>query len=346
MVFDLRSDTVTRPDAAMRAAMAEAAVGDDVLDGDPTTRALEERLAALLGQERALFFPSGIMANQTALAVLGPPGTEVLCEQDAHVLTWEEAAAAAHSGLQLRGVPGERGRLTVAALDAAWRPPSRLVPRVSILELENTHLSAGGAVLPVARFQELVGWARERKLAVHLDGARLWHAHVATGCALREWGALADTVMVTLSKGLGCPVGSVLAGSEALIDEAWRVRRRMGGGLRQSGMLAAAGLFALERNLPLLSEDHEKARLLACGFARIPSLRVTEPETNVVMIDLMDEAPPTESVLDSLARRGVRLSRFGERRVRAVTHRDFALADVERVVTLVGDVLTAEGASP
>lgn len=340
-IVDLRSDTVTRPPPGMRRAIADAEVGDDVLDGDPTTRALEERVAALLGQERALFFPSGIMANQAALAVLGRPGTDVLCDTEAHILVWEDDAAAALSGLQLRGLPAPGGLLDVSTLDAGWRPPSRLTPRVSILALENTHLGSGGRILPVADLERLAGWARERDLRVHLDGARLWHAAVAADTPASAWGRQADTVMVTLSKGLCCPAGSLLAGAEGLMEEAWRVRRRLGGAMRQSGMLAAAGLWALDHVLPGLADDHAKAGHLARELGRHAPLEVTIPETNVVMIDLPEGGPEAGAALGALAREGVRVSRFGARRLRCVTHRDVSWSGVEKAVAVLGSILTA-----
>ncbi|RMH16442.1 MAG: low specificity L-threonine aldolase, partial [Gemmatimonadetes bacterium] len=227
-VVDLRSDTVTRPSPGMREAMRDAEVGDDVLGDDPTVRALEERVAGLLGKERALFFPSGIMANQTALAVLGRPGGEVVVEARAHLVSYEYGAAAALSGLQVRTVEAPYGVLTPAQVEAALRPPSRYLPETVLVALENTHMDSGGRVMPPAVARAHRALADRHGLPIHLDGARLWHAAAAAGVEPRAYAELADTVMVALSKGLGAPVGSMLAGPAAVLEAAWRVRRRFG----------------------------------------------------------------------------------------------------------------------
>jgi threonine aldolase len=319
---DLRSDTVTRPTAGMREAMAGAEVGDDVLDGDPTTRALEELVAELLGKERALFFPSGVQANQTALALHGWPGSEVILEAGAHIFHYEEGAAAVLSGLQLRTVPTGDGLLTAPLVRDAIRPRSPYMHSTCLVALENTHNSAGGRILPLETMAEIRDVALAAGLPVHLDGARLWHACVATGVAPSRYGALADTVMVCLSKGLGAPVGSLLAGTAEAMERAWRIRRRLGGGMRQSGILAAAGLHALEFHRDRLAEDHARARDLARGAAAIQGLDVQVPETNIVMVDLVVEGVSAGDVLDELSRDGILMVQFGPRRLRAVTHMD------------------------
>lgn len=321
-MVDLRSDTVTRPSPAMREAMIGAEVGDDVLDHDPTTLALEKRVAEVLGKERALFFPSGVQANQTALAVLGRPGTEVVCEAGAHIFNYEESAGAALSGLQLHPVPTPDGLLTPEAVEGAIRPPSPYAPVTSLVALENTHNSAGGKILPLETARVIREVALGRELPLHLDGARLWHACAATGHAPSDYGALAETVMVCLSKGLGAPVGSLLAGSAELMERAWRIRRRLGGGMRQSGILAAAGLFALEHNRDRLEEDHRRARELARGVGEMAGLTAGVPDTNIVMIDLEDPDRTPAEVLEKLAGEGVLMVPFGPRRLRAVTHLD------------------------
>jgi threonine aldolase len=331
-LVDLRSDTVTRPTPAMREAMFSAEVGDDVLDHDPTTLALEERVADLLGKERALFFPSGVQANQTALAVLSRPGSEVILEAGAHIFNYEEGAGAALSGLQLRPVSTPDGLLSADLLQEAIRPSSPYVLPTSLVALENTHNGAGGKVLPLSVAREIRGVAEEAGLPVHLDGARLWHACVETGHEPAEYGAIADTVMVCLSKGLGAPVGSLLAGDEGVMDRAWRVRRRLGGGMRQSGILAAAGLHALEHHRERLAEDHARARRLAKGASEIPGLSVAMPETNIVMIDITADGVTPSDILEALSRVGVLMAGFGPRRVRAVTHLDVDDAGVTRAV--------------
>ena len=317
---DLRSDTVTRPTLAMREAMVSAEVGDDVLDHDPTTLVLEERVAEILGKERALFFPSGIQANQTALAVLGRPGAEAILEAGSHILNYEEGAAAALSGLQLRPVPTPDGLLSPELVEAAIRPASPYVIPTSLIAIENTHNGAGGKILPLETARGIQKVARGAGLPLHLDGARLWHACVETGRPPAEFGAVADTVMVCLSKGLGAPVGSLLAGSGDLMERAWRIRRRFGGGMRQSGMLAAGGLYALEHHRDRLAEDHVRARDLARGVSEIPGLSVATPETNIVMIDIVAHGVTPGRVLDSLSDMGVLMTGFGLRRLRAVTH--------------------------
>lgn len=322
-VVDLRSDTVTRPSNGMRAAMAAAEVADDMLDGDPTTARLQRQIAALLDKEAALFFPSGVMANQAALAVLGTPGTEVLFEQDSHVFHFEEGAVGAHLvGLQMRPVPTADGALTVDVLERSFRVASRFTPRDSVLVIENTHLMSGGRVMDTKTTRGLVELAHARGLRVHLDGARLWHAAAALGNEPTDLCAGVDTVMISLSKGLGAPAGSILAGSQADMDKAWRVRRRLGGGMRQTGVLAAAALYALDEHRDDFAADHRRARQLAAVVCECAGLRAQEPETNIVLVDVEGGAAATEALLDALEGEGVRLIRFGPMRVRAVFHRD------------------------
>jgi len=338
-VVDLRSDTVTRPTPGMREAMARAEVGDDVLDHDPTTLALEEKVAGLLGKEAALFFPSGVQANQTALAVHGRPGTEVIAEAGAHVFNYEEGGGAALSGLQLRTVATPDGLLTPDLVREAIRPPSPYNPESSLVCLENTHNGAGGKLLPLELMHGIREVALEAGLPVHLDGARLWHASVASGVPAAEYASRADTVMVCMSKGLGAPVGSLLAGSKEDTGRAWRIRRRLGGGMRQSGVLAAAGIYALDHHLDRLSDDHRRARALAEGAGRIPGVQVVPPDTNIVMLDLTGEGATAERVLASLAESGVLMVPFGPRRIRAVTHLDVDDQGIERALEALSRVL-------
>jgi threonine aldolase len=337
-VVDLRSDTVTRPGPEMRRAIAEAEVGDAVLGDDPTVEALERRAAELLGKERALFFPSGIMANQTAILVQARRGTEVVIEAGGHILNYEEGAAAAWAGVQLRGVPTADGLLTASDLRAAIRPRTGHGVESSLVCLENTHNSAGGRVLPVERMRELAAVAREHGLPIHLDGARLPNAAVAAGREMREWASLADTVMLAISKGLGAPVGSLLAGTEETMAAALRVRRRLGGGMRQAGLLAAAGLFALARNFPLLADDHRRARRLAELADALRGVSALRPETNILMLDLEPPLDPA-TVLARLAERGVWMYQFGPRRLRAVTHLDVDDAGIERAGAALAEAI-------
>jgi threonine aldolase len=293
---------------------------------------LEEKVAALLGKETALFFPSGVQANQTALAVHGRPGSEVILEAGAHIFNYEEGAGAALSGLQLRPVPTPDGILTPELVRQAIRPSSPYIHPTSLIALENTHNGAGGKLLPIQRMREIRGVAQEAGLPVHLDGARLWHACVETGTDPKEYGSLVDTVMVCLSKGLGAPVGSLLAGSRELMQRAWRIRRRLGGGMRQSGILAAAGIYALDHHRERLAEDHARARELARGAALIEGIEVEAPDTNIVMLDFMDPAVSLDQVLAGLATQGVLMVRFGPRRLRAVTHLDVEDGGIARAL--------------
>jgi threonine aldolase len=326
----------------MRRAMAEAEVGDDVLDGDPTVRRLEARVARMLGKEAALFFPSGTMANQTGIAVLSRPGTEALLDANAHIIHWEMAGAAALWGVQVRGVPAGDGRLVMGAEDLARmvRPESIHAPAASIVCFENTHNGAGGKITPLADLRALRDVAGGHGLPVHMDGARLWNASVASGTSLAEFGACADTVMLSFSKGLGCPVGAILVGDEATMRRAHPVRKRLGGGMRQSGILAAAALYALYAHLARLGEDHANARLFAEGVEGAAGARVVPPDTNIVMIDL----PPglTSAEVARRAREGgVLVSPWSGTRVRAVTHLDADTAAVSRAAEVVRAAIEA-----
>ena len=327
----------------MRAAIAAAEVGDDALGDDPTTRRLEERVAELLGKERALLFPTGLMANQTALAVLGRWGGEVVVEIGAHILNYEDGAAAALSGIQLRAVATPDGLLTPELLEAALAPPSSYLPRTTAVAIENTHVESGGRVMPLATASALARLARERQLHVHLDGARLWNACAASGHLPSDYARYADTVMVALSKALGCPVGSVLAGDATLMEEAWRVRRRLGGAMRQSGILAAAGLHALEHHREGIPEDHARARRLALGVDALPGFRVARPETNVVLIAVVGSE--LVALLSFLASRRILVLGFGLGRLRAVTHRDVDDRGIARAIAAFEEWSASRGVS-
>ena len=319
--------------------MMDADVGDDVLDHDPTTAALEGRIAELLGKEAALFFPSGIQANQTALAVHGVPGSEVVLEAGSHIFNYEEAAGAALSGLQFQTIPTEDGLLSPELIRRAIRPQSPYMHATSLIAVENTHNGAGGKILPLETMQGIRDVADETGLPIHMDGARLWHACAATGLSPADYGATADTVMVCLSKGLGAPVGSLLAGSKEFMARAWRIRRRLGGGMRQSGILAAAGIFALENHRERLSEDHVRARALADGATELPGVQVMAPDTNIVMLDFRERGSSAEEILAALADDGVLMVPFGPNRLRAVTHLDVDDEGIERALDALGRVM-------
>jgi threonine aldolase len=339
-VIDLRSDTVTRPSTAMRAAMANAEVGDDVLDGDPTVRLLESRVAALLGKEAALFFPSGTMANQTALWMLGEPGTEVLCDARAHILDWEGAGAAVFRGMQLRAIVPAGETIRVADLERGMRTASRYAPRTAVLSLENTHNGSGGAITPVNELRAMCEFGRAKGLRVHMDGARLWNASAASGTPLHEFATAADTVMVSFSKGLGAPVGAALAGPAALIAAAWEVRKRFGGGMRQSGILAAGALYALEHNRERLPVDHTNASTFARLVDGAGDARVITPDTNIVMIDLR-AGQRSADVVAAAAAAGVALSGWSATRVRAVFHLDVSAEAAAQAGAIVATALAA-----
>jgi threonine aldolase len=334
--IDLRSDTVTRPTPAMRKAMAEAEVGDDVFGEDPTVRALEARVADLLGFEAALFVPSGTMGNAIAIRLLTDRGDEVLVERRSHVVRYELSALSVLSGVMPRMVDAADGHLVPEQVRAAVAPAAYYKSDVTLVVLENTHNLAGGTVLGVAEMQALVSASHEAGFRVHLDGARIWNAAVALGVAPKALAAGADTVMTCLSKGLGCPVGSLVASSRERIESARGVRKLLGGGMRQVGVLAAAGLVALDEAIPRLAEDHAHARRLAEAL-RAPGVRVTPPRTNIVVATLEDRSAP--ETVSALAERGVLAIAMDGKTLRFVTHRDVSEADCARAVEALSAVL-------
>ena len=316
-MIDLRSDTVTRPTEEMRRAMAEAPVGDDVFGEDPTINRLEEYVAWLLGKEAAIYCPSGTMTNQIGIFVGTGRGDEVLLHEDAHIFNYEAGAPALLSGVQVRTVPGDGGVVSPETLRAAVRPENVHFPRQTLLCLENTHNVAGGKVFPLEDFVAVAAEARDLGLKVHLDGARLFNAAVATGTPASEWCEHADTVSVCSSKGLGAPVGSLLAGDAETIGEARRARKAFGGGMRQAGIIAAASLYAFENNIERLAEDHERAKRLADGL-REAGYGVDEPETNIVLVEVGE----TGAFLRDLAGEGVLATPWSGNRIRLCTHLD------------------------
>lgn len=329
---DLRSDTLTRPTAAMRAAMAEAEVGDDVYREDPTVNALEERVAELFGHEAALFVPSGTMGNQIGLRLVCEPGQEVLGDADAHILTYEMGAAAALFGLSSRTVVSEGGRLSAAQLIAQVRPHGDWhLTATAAVAVENTHNRGGGLVQPLAELQRLFDWSRGAGVNVHLDGARIFNAHAASEIPLSTYGRLADTASVCLSKGLGAPVGSVLVASAEKIAAGRLWRKRLGGGMRQVGVLAAAGLYALDHHVERLAEDHEHARLLAERLGVDPAT----VETNMVVV----QGVPAPAVAEAAKAQGVLVGQVSADRIRLVTHLDVDRAGVERAAEVIAKVI-------
>lgn len=329
-VADFRSDTVTRPTPAMRAAMAGAVVGDDVLGDDPTVRELEREVATLLGKEAALFVPSGSQGNQIAAHVHAGPGEEIAVGANAHTYDWEMAGLAAISGLQARALPADRGRIEVDAARETLREAGGHRPACRLLTTENTHNFHGGAVVPLAHLQALREVALEKGAKVHLDGARLWNAAAASGVPLADYGATADSVMTCLSKGLGAPIGSVLSGDADFIAKAHDVRKMLGGGMRQVGVLAAPGLLAVREQRERLAEDHARAARLAEGFLEAEGVELPygAPETNIVFVRLPGR--DAQALVDSLEAAGVLTFATGPDTLRFVTHYDVGDAHVER----------------
>ena len=339
--IDLRSDTVTRPSPAMRRAMAEAPVGDDQYGEDPSVNRLQERVAERLGKEAALFVPSGTMSNQIALKLLTRPGDEVILGEDAHMIWHEAGAGAANSGVQFTAVGGG-GLFTAAEFRAALKPPGHIVlPPTGLVAIENTHNLGGGVVFPQQDAATICAAAREAGVASYLDGARLFNAAVASGLGLAELAGPFDLVSVALSKGLGCPIGSVLAGDKATIARAVRIRRMFGGAMRQSGILAAAGLYALDHNAARLAEDHANARLIAERLAGFPGvlLDLATVQTNIVIFRLGESLADASAMVARAKEEGVLVSALGPRTMRAVTHLDVSREDCERAADRLAGII-------
>lgn len=336
---DLRSDTVTRPSAEMYKAMMNAPVGDDVLGDDPTVIELQERVASLLGKEAALYTPSGTMANQIALKVHTRPGDAVICEEGCHILNYEGGAPAAISGVILKTIAGKNGFFTTQQVEEKISPDNSHFARTSLVEIENSHNRAGGAIFPQDEVLNIASLCKANEISLHLDGARLWNVHVANGLSLAELAAPADTVSVCLSKGLGCPVGSLVAGSKHHIAYAHRIRKYLGGGMRQAGILAGAGLFAIENNIARLSEDHVHASMLYEAFSGFEGVSPIKPDTNILIVEFDTSIYDPELVRQALERRGVRFLTISRSRIRLVTHLDATRPQIEYACDSVRDVL-------
>jgi len=338
-MIDLRSDTVTKPTAGMREALARAEVGDDVYGEDPTVNRLQEKAAEMLGMEAALFVPSGTMGNQIAVKVHTRPGDEVILEADSHIFNYEMGMIAAFSGVLARPLATERGVLSVEAVAGAIRPEIYYLAQTGLICLENTHNRKSGAIYPLEAARELLEFAHSKNIPVHLDGARIFNAAVASGIPVNELVRGFDSVMFCLSKGLGAPVGSLVVGPQAFIEEARRVRKMLGGGMRQAGILAAAGLYALEHHVERLAEDHEHARLIHDNLKEFePELLTLEPvETNIVIFSLKRMA--AEELAARLRERGILIHAIGPQRVRLVTHLDVRREDVLETIKAFKEVL-------
>lgn len=335
-MIDLRSDTVTKPTAKMREAMAAAEVGDDVYGEDPTVNALEAEVAALFGHEAALFTPTGSMANQIAIQLLVPRAQELLCDADAHVVTYEIGAAAAIGGVSSRTWPAVGGEIDPDFVAAMVRPDGFFAVPTRAIAVEQTHNRAGGAVIPLATLSALRGIADDAGVGLHCDGARIWHAHVADEVPLASYGALFDTLSVCLSKGLGAPVGSLVVSSAERIAEARWIRKRMGGGMRQAGILAAAGRYALANHVERLAEDHVRARRLAEALAPFGVVDAAKVRTNIVALDLSKSTLDAPALGAATRAAGVLISVLAPRTARLVTHLDLDDAGIDAAI----DILT------
>jgi threonine aldolase len=334
--IDLRSDTVTRPTPAMRKAMADAEVGDDVFGEDPTVNRLQEHAARLMDKEAALFVPSGIMANQLAVRVLTHPGDEVIIESQAHIFHYEAGAGGALSGVQFNCLPGDRGILDPQQVADAIRTDEYYLPPTRLICIENTHNRGGGTVYPLKTIRAIAKIAGTRRVALHLDGARIFNASVASGLSPAEYAEPFDTVSFCLSKGLGAPVGSMICTSLERLPVLRRLRRMFGGGMRQAGILAAAGLYALDHHIERLAEDHANAKKLATAIADLPGISINPDhvESNIVIFDISKTRFSPSEAVEALKKEGVLVVPFGKTLLRAVTHLDVTTKEIEKALTM------------
>jgi threonine aldolase len=336
---NLYSDTQTRPSPAMKDAMVRAEVGDEQHGDDPTVHELCDRMAALLGKEAAVFLPSGTMCNQIAILTHCRAGDEIIAHESAHIITNEGGGPGALTGATVLGLRGERGQFDAATLRDAFREKKRNVPTQTLLEVEQTANIDSGSVWPLDKLNAVLDTAHEHGLATHMDGARLMNAVVASGIPAHEMTAGCDSVWVDFTKGLGAPLGAVLCGSEAFIDEAWRWKQRLGGSMRQAGVCAAACIYALDHNIDRLADDHANARALARGLAQLPGIAVEDPETNLVFFDTFASGLTADELASKLRHAGIMLSTMGRYRARACTHLDVSAAGVETALQAIRQAL-------
>ena len=339
-VVDLRSDTVTQPSAEMRAAMAAAPVGDDVIDVDPTVRDLQDAIAEILGKEAAMFMPSGTMTNQVAVRLHCRPGDEIICDEGCHIFNYEQGGFAQLSQVVARTVPGRFGVMTLDQVEGLVRPDNEHATRTRLLTLENTHNRGGGTILPIDNVEKLCGWARQKGLRTHLDGARLFNAVIATGVSAKKWAASFDTVSICFSKGLGAPVGSALVGSREDMAKIRRHRKLFGGAMRQSGIIAAGALFALRNNVDRLAEDHRHAQIFADIISQSPLLKLDPPHvhTNIVIFQIDCHIGTAEQFCSQAKEAGVWMFPFGPQQVRAVTHLHITESDARCAGTTLCEI--------
>jgi threonine aldolase len=343
ITIDLFSDTMTKPTKEMRQFMCNAEVGDEQKLEDPTVNLLQDMVADLLGKEAALFLPSGTMANQISIKIHCQPGQEMLCDRTAHPLNFEGGGPAALAGAMVQPLQGIDGIFTAAQVEAAIRPINRYAPRTRLVSVEQSSNMGGGTIWPVQIITEVCATARKHRLATHMDGARLMNAVVATGVPARDYAAGFDSCWLDLSKGLGAPVGAVLAGSREFILEAWQWKQRLGGAMRQAGIIAAAGVYALRHHVDRLWEDHANAKYLASKLAEIPHLKVhpEKVQTNIVILDLSSSGQSPQKIINLLLEKGVRLSPAGASALRAVTHLDVNRSMIEEAIEIVHKVFAS-----
>jgi threonine aldolase len=346
-IIDLRSDTVTKPTPGMRAAMAAAELGDDVYGEDPTVNALEAKVAAFLGKEAALFVPSGSMSNQIAVKTHTQPGDELICEEFCHIYNWEAGGPAFLSGVTCRTVRAEFGIIELEQLRDKIRPVNDHMVRTRLVCLENTHNRGGGRIFPIEQVQAISAWARSHNLLMHLDGARLWNAIVATGVSGEQWAKHYDTVSVCFSKGLGAPIGSALAGPKEYIGRARRYRKIFGGAMRQAGVIASAAIYAMDHHIERLKDDHRNAQVIAEAIADVPGLKLVPPDvhTNLVWFEIDPALGTAKEIFSRLKDRGVLVGNGGDYVLRACTHLDVSAADAERAADIIRKTLRTPVAS-
>lgn len=339
--IDLRSDTVTKPTPAMRKAMAEAEVGDDVFGEDPTVNKLQEKVARLLGKEASLFVPSGTMANQLSIKSHTQAGDEVIIEASSHPFNFEGGAGAALSGIQFHCLTGTRGILDASQIEEAIRPKDHHFPVSRLICLENTHNRGGGSIFSAEKMAEVYRLAKSKELLVHLDGARLWNASVATGIKPHEFGRWTDSVSVCLSKGLGAPIGSLVAGSKPFIDRVHRFRKMFGGGMRQAGIIAAAGIHALDHHFKRLEEDHQNAKRLTMGLRKLKGISIdpSHVETNIVIFDAAATGMTSWQLAEAMKTEGVLIHPIAKSQIRLVTHLDVSAEDIEKTLKVFEKIL-------
>ncbi len=339
-MIDLRSDTLTQPTPEMRKAMFNARVGDDVFGEDPTVNALQEKIARLTGKEAALFVASGTMGNQVSINAHTQPGNEIIVEANSHIFNYECGSPALLSGVQVMPLPGFRGSFTVGQVEETIRPENVHHPKTALICIENTHNRAGGTIFPYQDIEQISLLAREQNLKMHLDGARLWNASIATGIPISEYARHFDSVSLCFSKGLGAPVGSIIAGSQEFIDRARYYRKAYGGGMRQAGILAAAAIYAMDHHFERLSEDHRRAKKLGEFIATLPDveLDLETVQTNIIIFDIRKRGVDGQKFVDLLASEGVRMITFARTKIRAVTHLHISDTDIEQTIAALKKV--------